>query len=235
MITLYSFGPMFGLPDASPFVTKAEVLLKMSGLPFTTDLKGFNKAPKGKLPYIRDKGRLIADSTLIRLHLENEHSIDFDKGLSPRHRGVAWAMEKLCEDHLYWIVLNDRWLDATNFEKGPARFFDGVPAPVRSLVKRLVRSKLRKALHAQGTGRHSLDEMNQLGERAVQALATTLGDQPYLMGHARCGADATVFAFMMGLLCPHFESPLRTTSERHENLVAYCERMKRELYPELTA
>ena len=34
MITLYSFGPMFGLPDASPFVTKAEMLLKLSGLPF---------------------------------------------------------------------------------------------------------------------------------------------------------------------------------------------------------
>jgi hypothetical protein len=28
MITLYAFGPAFGLPDPSPFVTKAEVLLK---------------------------------------------------------------------------------------------------------------------------------------------------------------------------------------------------------------
>jgi len=54
MITLYTFGPHFGLPDASPFVMKAEMLLKLSGLPYETNTRGFGKAPKGKLPYIRD-------------------------------------------------------------------------------------------------------------------------------------------------------------------------------------
>ena len=34
MITLYTFGPYFGLPDASPFVTKAMLLLKFAGLPY---------------------------------------------------------------------------------------------------------------------------------------------------------------------------------------------------------
>ena len=33
MITLYAFGPQFGLPDPSPFVTKADVLLKMGCCP----------------------------------------------------------------------------------------------------------------------------------------------------------------------------------------------------------
>jgi len=33
MITLYTFGADFGLPDASPFVMKAELLLKMADLP----------------------------------------------------------------------------------------------------------------------------------------------------------------------------------------------------------
>ncbi len=64
MITLYTFGRSFGLPDPSPFVTKAEVLLKMSGLPFRIDTEGFNKAPKGKLPYIDDDGERIADFDL---------------------------------------------------------------------------------------------------------------------------------------------------------------------------
>jgi glutathione S-transferase len=232
MITLYSFGPMFGLPDASPFVTKAEMLLKLSGLPFAKDSGALGKAPKGKLPYIQDEGRIVADSSFIRLHLERQHGIDFDKGLSPRDRGIAWAIEKMLEDHLYWVMLNYRWLDDTNFERGPAHFFDRVPAPVRGLAKRMVRGKIRKSMHAHGMGRHSPEEIDQLGDRAIGALAATLGDQPYLMGATRCGADATVYAFVLGTLCPHFESPLRTMAERHANLVAYCKRLTLEFYPQ---
>ena len=66
MITLYGFGPAFGLPDPSPFVTKAETLLKMAAVPYRTALGNLRKAPKGKLPYIDDDGAVIADSTLIR-------------------------------------------------------------------------------------------------------------------------------------------------------------------------
>ena len=123
MITLYTFGPAWGLPDPSPFVTKAIVLLKMSGLPFETDTSGFRKAPRGKLPYIRDGGEVISDSTLIRLHLEQRHNIDFERGLTPEQRGVAWAAEKMCEDHLYWFMVQARWLDAGNFERGPLPLF----------------------------------------------------------------------------------------------------------------
>ena len=53
MITLYNFGPAFGLPDPSPFVMKVEVLLKMAKLPYQTDSAGFSKAPKGKDPLYR--------------------------------------------------------------------------------------------------------------------------------------------------------------------------------------
>ena len=232
MITLYSFGPMFGLPDASPFVTKAAMLLKLSGLPFTEDRGGFSKAPKGKLPYIQDDGRIVADSSFIRLHLEREHGIDFDKGLSARDRGIACAVEKLCEDHLYWAMLHYRWIDPVNFEKGPAIFFQRVPAPLRGLVKRMVVGKVRKSMHAHGMGRHSPQEIDQLGERALDAIAAILGDQAYIMGATACGADATVYAFVLGALCPQFESPLRTRALGHANLVAYCKRLTSEFYPQ---
>jgi glutathione S-transferase len=95
MITLYSFGPGFGLPDPSPFVTKAEVLLKMAELPYRSDTTGFKKAPKGKLPYIDDGGEIISDSTFIRWHLERKYNIDFDRGLLAEQRSIAWAFEKM--------------------------------------------------------------------------------------------------------------------------------------------
>ena len=150
MITLYTFGPAFGLPDPSPFVTKAEVLLKMAGLPYRMDTKGFRKAPKGKLPYIRDGEDIIADSTFIRLHLEKRYNIDFDEGLSPKERGLAWAVEKMCEDHLYWLLVYALWADDANFKRGPAKFFDAAPAPVRPFLKWFIRRRVKQALHGQG-------------------------------------------------------------------------------------
>jgi glutathione S-transferase len=111
MITLYTFGPFFGLPDPSPFVMKGEMLLKISGLKYETSTKGFARAPKGKLPYIRDGETVVADTTLIRLYLEQKHGIDFDRGLSARDRGIGWAAEKMLEDHLYWIMIYWRWLN----------------------------------------------------------------------------------------------------------------------------
>ncbi len=50
MITLYGFGPMFGLPDPSPFVLKTMTQLKMSGLPFGFQRADRAEAPKGKIP-----------------------------------------------------------------------------------------------------------------------------------------------------------------------------------------
>jgi glutathione S-transferase len=114
MITLYTFGPAFGLPDPSPFVTKVEVLLKMAGLAYRTDTTGFRQAPKGKLPYIDDDGEQVANSTLIRRHLEKKYRIDFDKGLSAEQRAVAWAFEKMAEDNLYWALVDARWVDEEN-------------------------------------------------------------------------------------------------------------------------
>ena len=61
MTTLYTFGPAFGLPDPSPFVVKAEMLLKIAALPYKVDTGGFRKAPKGKLPYMDDDGEIVAD------------------------------------------------------------------------------------------------------------------------------------------------------------------------------
>ena len=233
MITLYTFGPAFGLPDPSPFVTKAEVLLELAGLPYRCDANGFGKAPKGKLPYIDDDGAVIADSTFIRLHLEDKHGIDFDKGLSPADKGIAWAFEKLLEDHLYWVVVRERWLDDANFNRGPRRFFDRAPAPIRPLVIAMIRRQVRRNLYGQGLGRHSSEELDRLAARGIDGIAAFLGDKPWLMGATPCGADATAFAFVAGLLCPQFETASRRHAQTHANLIAYRNRGMATWYPGL--
>jgi glutathione S-transferase len=230
MITLYTFGPAFGLPDPSPFVTKAEVLLKMSGLAYCTDTTGFSKAPKGKLPYIDDDGVKIADSTFIRRHIETKYGFDFDAGLNAEQKAVAWAFEKMAEDNLYWTVVDSRWNDDGNFNKGPRFFFKSVPAPIRPFVIAMVRRQVRKSLHGHGMGRHTPDEIAALGCRSVDAVAAYLGDKPFFMGAKPAGVDATIFAFIASVVCPEFISPIRDAGERHDNLRRYVGRMAARYY-----
>jgi glutathione S-transferase len=232
MITLYKFGPGFGLPDPSPFVLKGETLLKLAGLPYEVDLKGFGKAPKGKLPYIRDEDEIVADSTFIRFHIERKYRFDFDRGFSPGQKGVAWAVEKMCEDHLYWTVIDARWFDKANFARGPASFFKRAPAPIRPVVKTMVLRDLKKRMVGHGIGRHAKADIEELARRDLDAVAGILGDKPYLLGGEPSGADATVFGAVAACLCDIFETPVRTAAESHPNLVAYRNRMMKRFYPE---
>lgn len=235
MITLYVAGPNFGLPDPSPFVTKAEVLLKMSGLPYRTAPADFRKAPKGKIPYFEQDGRVFGDSTLLRFHLEDTCGVDFDPGLGKAEKAIAWAFEKLVEDHLYWALIHARWTDDDNFRKGPIQFFDAVPGPARPLVAAIVRRGIRRSLHGHGLGRHDKAEIERLASRDLDALADFLADKPWLMGEAPCGADAAVWAMVTGALCPLFETPIRAAAERHANLVAYRDRGLARWFPGFAA
>jgi len=236
MITLYTFGPAFGLPDISPFVTKAEVLLKMAGLPYEKKRADVRKAPKKKLPYIRDEdGTVVADSTLIRFHLERQYGIDLDAHLSPAERGIAWAIEKLCEDHLYWVAMRERWLIDENFQKGPRRFFEIVPMPMRPIVRNMVRRQVRRTIWGQGLGRHTPDELAEITKRGLQAIADVLGDKQFLMGDSPCAEDATVFAFTLGVLTPYFDTPTRALAAEHANLIAYRDRGLARWFPDFSA
>jgi glutathione S-transferase len=233
MITLYTFGPAFGLPDPSPFVTKTEILLKMAGVPYQTDPSGFRKAPKGKLPYIEDDGQRVADSTFIRWHIEKKYGFDFDRGLSAEQSAAAWAFEKMAEEQTYWALVHARWMNDANFHKGPVNFFRSVPAPVRPLVVAMVRRKLRNILHGQGLGRHSDSEIVELANRSIDAISDYLGPKPFFMGGEPTGIDASMFAFVAGVLCPTFDTPIRTAAERHSNLKSYVGRMTARFYPDL--
>jgi glutathione S-transferase len=229
MITLYAFTPAFGLPDASPFVMKAMLLLNLAGQPYTIDsfTGGPNVGPKGKRPFIVDDGITVADSTFIRFHLENKYGIDFDSHLSPQQKSVAWAVEKMCEDHLYFAAVYFRWMKDENFKKGPATFFKSAPALIRPIIRTVVRNNVRKTLHAQGLGRHTEAEIAELASRDIDALALILGDANWFGGASPCAADACVGAFILTSLCEHFDTPLLAKTRSHGNLVSYANRVQR--------
>lgn len=227
MITLAGFGPAFGLTDPSPFVTKVEILLKMAGLAYVKDTSfgAFRRAPKGKLPYIVDDGVIIADSTFIRLHLQHKFGLDFDAGLSSEQRATGWAFDKLAEDHLYWITLHARWRDPANLALIRKHFADMMPPVIGPLLMIKASREVRRHLRSQGIGRHSPEEINELGRRDLIAISDMLADKPFFFGPEPKGVDATLGAFVVGTLCEAFESPLRKVAEDRRNLLAYRDRI----------
>ena len=232
MITLYGFGPGFGLPEISPFVTKTEVQLKMAGLPYRREKAKPTASPKGQLPFIEDDGEVIADSTFIRAHLEGKYGFDFDAPLSLQDRARAWAFERMIEHHLYWAMVGARWVDPENFAKGPAHLFDAAPEHLREKLREDAQFRVAENYLLSGLGRHAPDEDVDLAVRSLLALSVQLGDKPYLMGDSPCGTDATAFGALAGILTPFFDSQLRERTDRFENLSAYVDRMMVRYFPD---
>lgn len=228
MITLYSFGPGFALPDVSPFVMKTELQLKMADVPYCLERASPRAAPKGKLPFIRDGERVIGDSTFIRRYIETSRGIDLEAGLDAEARAKGWAIERMLEDHLYWAILHLRWADDANFAKGPSQFFAGLPDAVRDER----RAQFVARIEAHGLGRNDAAEVAELGDRSLASLSTLLGERPYLFGPSPTAVDATAFAMAASAQTPFFDGPLAGRARGYANLVAYVERMRARYYPD---
>jgi glutathione S-transferase len=231
-LTLYGFGPYFGMPDGSPHVLKGHILLRMAGLDYVADTSlTLDKTPKGKLPVLGDAGELIPDTVFIRRHIERKYGFDFDRGLDKTERAEAWAAERMLEDHLYWICLYMRWAIPENFAQGPAHFFDGVPEPMREKVREGARARVLGALQAQGIGRHGVDEIADLGMQSLEALSALLGNRLWLMGEQPCGADASMTG-MLAMLFSTLDFDLRRRALGLGNLTAYTDRAMAHFFPE---
>ncbi len=233
MIVLKGSKAMFGLPEASPFVTKTDIHLKMAGLAYRKEDGNPGESPKGQIPFIiLDDGQAIADSTFIRFHIEQEYGVDLDAGLDPVQRATALAVEMLCEHQLAPAVAYFRWMDPENFAKGPAHFFDRIPEAERAATIADVLTRMKASFVARGIGRHSFPEITALAKRSFKAIETIMGDSPYLMGDRPCGADAFVFACLIGSMTPFFDTPVRDAALTSPSLVAYVNRMVDLFYPE---
>jgi glutathione S-transferase len=235
MVTLYGSFPAFGLPQASPFVMKTEVQLKMADIPYRLERSAREDGPKGKVPYIVEAENRIGDSTFIRDHIERAYGVDLDRGLTADMRARGWAIERMLEDHLYWAIVHQRWMVDANFIAGPAHFFDTLPSGRREEVRTEARAKVAAALYGQGLGRHSPAEVVDLGCRSLAALATLIGNKPFLMGPAPSAVDATAFAMIAAATAPVFTTVLRDFAEDKANLMRYRDRLMGEYYPSYAA
>jgi glutathione S-transferase len=226
MITFHTFAGRYGLESLSPFCMKAEVYLKLMKLEYERKVGGNPRnAPKQKLPMIEDDGTIVCDSTAIIEHLEKKSKTPLDGGLSDADWARARVIQRTLEEGLYFVVLWSRWAEdeGWNVTKG---FFDAIPAAVRWAIVPFVRKQVVNAAYAQGTGRHSRDEIYELGKRDIKAFATLLGDSKYVLGDRVRTVDCCAYAFCANILVPPIETPMKDYAKTFPQLSAYVERMK---------
>ena len=227
MLTVYGPAVRVGHMNASPFVGKLETWLRLAGLPYTFQPANPFKAPKGKVPYVDMDGELVGDSQLIIERLTQKHKITLDDHLSPADRAVGHAVRRMLEEGTYFCTVYTRWVRPEGWQVYKPLMGQVMPG----LVLLLVRRNIRKALHAQGTGRHSDEEILAFTKADLAALATVLGDKPFLLGDRPSSVDANAYVVAYGALTFTGCAPLNEEARRHKNLEAYVARMSAAYWP----
>ena len=65
------------------------------------------------------------------------------------------------------------------------------------------------------------------GVEILQSLSTLLDDRAFFVGNEPNSYDACAYAFLASIIRPHIPSPLQTSVRHFDNLVGYCERMRK--------
>lgn len=226
-IELWQFPPAFGLMNPSPFCMKVEVFLRLAGLPYRCNNGALpTRAPKGKLPVLRDGDVLVPDSQAIIAYLQQRYAERLPDALTAPETGVQHALRRMLEEHTYFGAVWQRWIDEAGWLAVKPTFFGALPPVLRSAVPALVRRKIRRDLLGQGIGRHKPGEIVDRLCEDVDAIAEILGAQAYFAGNDPGAIDACTYAFAANLLWAPFDTPVRAHARRHPNLVAYAGRMK---------
>ncbi|MFM8332538.1 MAG: glutathione S-transferase family protein [Candidatus Methylumidiphilus sp.] len=234
MIVLHQFARSWGIPNQSQFCVKTETYLRMARLPYQIVESLPLHGPRGKLPFIVDQGQKISDSSLIELHLKTTYGDPLDAHLSQTEKGVAKAFQRLLEEHLYWAGMMTRWNGtAENWQTTKQAIFNVLPPVARDIAAVVYHRRINSQLIGHGLGRLSQEEAFKLGTEDLDALSAFLGDKPYFMGAQPSSLDASAYGILVNTLgCP-IASPLKDYALGKANLLAYCQRMQGEYFPEL--
>lgn len=226
------FQPGFGVPSPSPFCMKGEILLKMAEVEYKTQImEDPRKAPKGKLPFLIDESSEVADTALIKRHLENKYGVDFDAGLTAEERAISHAMARMIEERLYWVMLYSRWIDDNNWPIIKNFWFGGMPPIVRNLVPMIAQKQVKNGLQAHGIGRHSVQDIYAFGVADLEALSLQLGQKPFMFGDQPSSLDATAYPIIANSLVDELPGPLLDAAKSYVNFAAYVQRCEALWFP----
>jgi glutathione S-transferase len=240
IVNLVQFPRTHTIISPSPFALKLETWLRINEIKYKNINNEFNKASsKGQVPFIELNGRQIADSNFIIDHLRNHFKLKIDENLSDKEKAEARAFSILIEESIFRCLEYDRcksfgWL-AT--DKGVLPFMQGIHKFFfqKIFIKQLEK-KLKAVLHAQGYGRHSPEEIEEILKKDLKALSTQLGDKNFFFGDIPSTLDATAFGHLVQFTdTPINSDKIKTFIEQETpNLISFVKRITERFWPDWT-
>lgn len=231
MLILHQTPPAWGIPNISPFCTKLETYLRMAEIPYRVEPGDPRKAPTNKIPYVNLNGQLIGDSQLIIEALKKKFGDKVDGHLTKQEWARGHLVRRTLEEGTYYVILHTRWAESAAWAGYQATFKSMFPPLLGNFIVPMIRKKTLNNLWAQGTGRHPGPTIYEIGKADLDAVATELGDKPFLLGDKPSSFDAAVFGFTSGIAAFPSDSPIKSHLAALANLAAYNQRMLQRYFP----
>ena len=236
MITLYKFGPAFGLRETGPFVLKLMAYMRLCKIDFAEDVQGDpRKAPKGKIPYIKDGDEEIGDSTFVVKHLKSKFGDPLAEGFTAELLAAGHALKVMLEERTYWAgMIYPRWIKKDSHKLLADTFFDNIPSLIRGTIFGFVAKGVARNAQGQGITRHIEAEIYELGIDDIKAVEVFLGDKPFMLGDRPAEVDCTVYPFLYGMGADVFPTGIKDYINGSPALLAYIARMEKAVFGEET-
>jgi len=232
-LTLYQFIMPVPMISPSSYCVKAEVLLKLAGLPYTNAAfpGELSDAPKGKLPVLKDGDQLIPDSEFIRQHLAKKYSIDWDADLTPEQAATALILCRMLDNHTMSSIVYSRWVDERYAPISRQMFFAEAPEEVANEVF----SYMKSSLEGHGMGRHTPEEVLMLALDDMKAASNLLSNKDFYAGDKPTWVDASLFGTLANVFAPAWNIELAEhTASTYPNIKAYIDRCTDLWFPEVS-
>ncbi len=228
MIELYQFPPMYNLPNASPFCMKLESYLRAQNIDYKNHYSVDTRhSPTKKFPFMRENGKIYSDSGRIIERLEAESQAPMQARLTAREKAITLGFIRLCEEHLYWVLVYTRWVDleGNNTWKEDLQKGAKVPGFIFKVIYKALQRTVLKQLDGQGLGRHEKEAIYLLAEQDLQALSDFLGERRYFFGDSATLLDHALYAVTSSIYHTPWDSRLKAIALQYENLNEHSKRM----------
>lgn len=233
MIKVFGLAKTWDFPDASPYVCKLVMWMRLAGLEYELSYvpwpEMLKRAPRKSVPWIEDAdGTLVHDSQRVIDYLTQKYDIALDWHLTPRERAQMRAWQRLLEDHYYWAgLVQMRWVEDENWAKYKLELAAELPpSPEIDAFFQEIRDYLVGEFRGHAVGKMTVDEVRQVAREDLDALETWLGDSAFFMGSRPTSIDAMVYACLLQTLATPCTSPVVEYARGKTSLNAYFARLR---------